>query len=104
MHSTSIPGQSVMWQTLNSCSMPQRPTGTDLLAIRRYAKGWFRKAEALQALGRLLEAVTAAERAVELDDGRSSGGASQLLARLRARSAAGSGGEGGRLDAAVRRP
>ena len=59
----------------------------------RYAKGWFRRAEALQALGRLPEAIAAARRAASHADG-----AAQLLARLHAAQAArGTGGGPGML-------
>ena len=87
-----------MQQAAEGTQTPTRP------ATCRYAKGWFRRAEALQAMGRLSEAVAAAERAAELEDGGQAGGASRLLAGLRAHSSAsGSGGDGGGADAAVRR-
>jgi hypothetical protein len=46
----------------------------------RYAKGWFRRAEALHGLDRLPEAIAAAERAASLDS--RTDGAAQLLAML----------------------
>lgn len=62
----------------------------------RYAKAWFRKAEALRALGRLPGAIAAAERAAELD--ANNAGASELLAGLLAQLSR----SRGRRDATVR--